>query len=54
MIPACRQEDRTITVSLSHFKPKYSRVESECPLQVSNFQVNVSNSYLRVNGEGRC
>jgi len=54
MIPARRQEDRTITVSLSHFKPKYARVEPECPLQVSNFQVNVSNSNLRVNGEGRC
>jgi len=54
MIPARRQEDRTITVSLSHFKPEYARVESECPLQVSNFQVNVSNSYLRVNCESRC
>lgn len=53
-IPARRQENRTITVSLGDFKPQRARVEPECPLQVGNFQVNMSHSYLRVNGEGHC
>ena len=54
VIPTRRQENGTITVSLGHFKPKYARVKPKCPSQVSNFQVNVSNSYLRVDGGWSC
>ena len=53
VISASRQENRSITVSLGHLKSKYAGVEAECRFEVSNFQVNVSNSYARVNGR-RC
>ena len=52
VISTGRQENRAITVSLRHRKPKYARVKAERALQVGNFQVYVSNAHVLVNSIG--
>src|SRR5205807_10072258 len=53
MIPAGRQENRALAISLYHLEAEYSGVKVQGALKVGDLEMYVSNTNLRMNREGR-